>query len=525
MANFRILALFAVIAALFVLFYQQQLNLAGYHGIGLFTAQVGARTSLFRDFLANSNSSFTSLLGSDWNLTEKLVYGPAYAANYTFLQGSGGPLGPNVSSEASAATLSQIGGGVPLQTAAYLSNSSAPSILVYSMLYPLYLLSLLDIVNPLGTAMPGLGIQAASPQLSSRQLGHEDPLGRYQALAALYSLGFPVVPGGYGAFPPGAVTGKGSLMPFDVTDVYSVYGLEMAKLDILQQAQILGTIFSCGAFGSGNSSAVPQAGLYGIAISSSPGTFSNITGGYTITGTTGSSGGLSLFTTDWLALISYESPGRLNLMENGGTVCTGRNASSASLSALQLLYLMAYSQYQNGMLQQILYNKSIRPNIAFMGYSSNALVVDVDSVNLSSFAGGSLVVDNSPLLYRRYYNFLAANDSLSPGYHSVSLTMGNTTLTSSLYVEPHILVNLLRTPGNISITIFNSPYGALNITDFSVTDGSGLVSTYPNFSTHGTAVLSIAAPSGCTIGERMRYTIDFGTQYGAEHLISAVQCV
>ena len=524
MANYRILLLFAAIAVISVLYYQQQVGMAGERGLSLLPGQVSSATSQFRPLLSDSNSTYGQPYGGNWNTTAKLVGDPLYIANYSFLlglahgtYGSAPEFNGSATSEASFGVLGQIGSGAPLSAAAYTVSGSGWNLLSYSELIPLYFITAVGIVNPIGISMPSVGFRATSLQPANYSLGYGDPLARYQTLDALYSLGTPVLNNTSVAFSPGSARGRDSLVPFRATDAYSLYELEMTDLYITQQAQALGSLFSCGVF-SANRTAPGGAGLYGTALAWSPGPFSGLSTGFAVTGLTGGEPRLSSMTADWMALATSVEPRWLDSAASGTPVCRDGTPND------RFFYLISYGQYQGDTVQQLIYNKSLGPGFAFIGYSDGSLLVDVDNVNLSRAGGARLAVDNSTLPYSRHYNMFLAEDNLSQGYHSVSFTLGNRTLTSTLYVEPFIPMMALLTPSTLSITIYNTTYGSLDVTDFSASGSNGDLYTYPNFTMTRTTTVSLPTNATCQMGQHSVYTIDFNTQYGAERLVSSVTC-
>lgn len=144
----------------------------------------------------------------------------------------------------------------------------------------------------------------------------------------------------------------------------------------------------------------------------------------------------------------------------------------------RLFYELSLDQYASYEMAQMLYNRSIGPNIDFFGYVNDTAVVNLGNMNLTD-PQVSLYIDGNKVNYSRYYNYLVVyNENLSVGYHTVKAVVDNSTLSARVYIEPAalpggILVsqNYNNSNGYLTFTIYNVFSTPLNITNVSVTRG------------------------------------------------------
>ncbi len=532
MVNYKIMALFTFIGIAFVLYYQQQLGLSGVYYLNGLSGEVSGSSTLFRSFLSNSNSSIGMDSSIYYNSTASLIYNPSYIESYSYLNahylnvtGTPQQLVPySLLNNLTIAVVGSIGGGNPLETAAYVSTTKAPRILSYSELLPLYVLTMLNVIDPLAMSMPSTAMKLTSLSVGNYSLGYKDPLFRYSTIAYFYGLGIPAFQNSSITLNPRTAR-TASIIPFDATDALSVYEIELSKYYIQSQSKILSSLYSCGLF---NQPSQPNTNLnsqfYGIAIAAVGGPFSNITTEYTVSGFTGYQPGISSQSSGWLAQAAFADPARLNYIQNGTADCTQPAAPGQNLSIQKLFYLLSFSQYESGMLQQLLYDKSPSLTIPLEWYSDNSIMFEIGNLNLNSTSRIIVNVDNSTLNYSRYYNFIIARVHLNPGFHSVSLIIGNQTLASTIFVQPYIPVYISRSNDSFTITLQNETFSNVNITDLSISDSSGHILTYPQFFLNKKETIYLQALQNCSVGEREQYTIDFNTQYGKEHIVSTIQC-
>ena len=144
----------------------------------------------------------------------------------------------------------------------------------------------------------------------------------------------------------------------------------------------------------------------------------------------------------------------------------------------RLFYELSLDQYSSYEMVQMLYNRSIGPNIDFFGYVNDTAVVNLGNMNLTD-PQVSLYIDGNKVNYSRYYNYLVVyNENLSVGYHTVKAVVDNSALSARVYIEPAalpggILVsqNYNNSNGYLTFTIYNVFSTPLNITNVSVTRG------------------------------------------------------
>ena len=121
-------------------------------------------------------------------------------------------------------------------------------------------------------------------------------------------------------------------------------------------------------------------------------------------------------------------------------------------------YAMVLPEYSSDFASEMFYNKTIHPNINFIGYSSNELVVDLGNIELNSSAAIRLYVDGNQTDYSRYYNFVESNIPLGIGLHRISATIGNVSLNQNLYVSPAVMEPMgetLNTNGTLTFELNN----------------------------------------------------------------------
>ena len=144
----------------------------------------------------------------------------------------------------------------------------------------------------------------------------------------------------------------------------------------------------------------------------------------------------------------------------------------------KLFYKLSLDQYATYEMAQMLYNRSIGPNIDFFGYINDTALINLGNMNPAD-QHVSLYIDGNQVNYTRYYNYLIVyNEKLGVGYHTVKAVIDNSTLSANAYIEPaalpeDILVNqYFNSPSSyLTFTIRNIFSAPLNITNVSVTRG------------------------------------------------------
>ena len=135
-------------------------------------------------------------------------------------------------------------------------------------------------------------------------------------------------------------------------------------------------------------------------------------------------------------------------------------------------YTLALNQYVYYYSSQIFYNQTILPNIDFIGYLNNTLIINLGNLNLTN-PQISLSIGGNQTTFKRYYNYLIVdNKHLATGYHKVVADVNGLALSQSFYVSPVILgLPYYSYSGHLSFSIPNPYPSSLNITNVSVRGG------------------------------------------------------
>ncbi len=517
MVNYKIVVLLVLSGIFIVIAYQQQIGIVGYSNFNRYAAMVNSSSADFKSFLNNSGT--ISGFDAPSNLTVKLVENPLYVMNFvsnlTNIMPSGNR---NVSYYVLSSVPSQLNGGSIFDISQYLFNNYQ-TLSGYSLLISLYISSLVNIAYPIGTAAPSQQTDITSQSIDYSKFGLQSPLSRYLTIVFLAQLGIPVINESMISNTQDLLqqARSGRLVPFKTYYISSLYELEFAGTAVENIGNTENYLISCGIFNSSNTTyheSMPiDSELYSSSFSNAqtqfynPGAFGTTTG----TGLTGYAPTTIPVVAELLSVATQVNPTIINKFVDQDVNCNP-------------FYNLSFDEYQSDMLQQLIYNKEIQPSIAYVGYSNGAMVVDVDSLNLNSTKRIGFTIDNNSVNYTRYLNFLFARVNLTNGYHFLSLYIGNTTMESTIFVEPYMPITITSSSYNLTISIFNTTYPDANITDFSVTDEHGNVLTYPNFSLDQPTTIRLQTSSSCNAGSSQSYTIDFNTNYGKEQLISSVQC-
>ena len=148
---------------------------------------------------------------------------------------------------------------------------------------------------------------------------------------------------------------------------------------------------------------------------------------------------------------------------------SGRAVNYTNFS--KALYEMALVKYLGYLDAQVLYNKTIPPEIDFIGYQNGTLLLDIGNLNLTN-PEIELLVDGRGVNYLRYWDFLVAKTNLSIGTHSIYMRVDNRTLSGNMAVYPAMISNpTYITAGNFSFSI-SDPYNySMEISNVSVSYG------------------------------------------------------
>lgn len=199
-------------------------------------------------------------------------------------------------------------------------------------------------------------------------------------------------------------------------------------------------------------------------------------------------GSLSLdFAPRWLELMySIRSIDGLGFPLINNSTATGR-----------LTYVLATTDYFGYYASEMMYNRTISPEINFIGYLNNTLMLDMGNLNLNN-TNISIYIDGNQTSYKRYYNLvLVYNRHLGVGEHTVKAVVNGVSMADGLYISPVLPTDLVllepeSTPSNktnvtadLSFSIYN-PYPT-NMVVSNISVVSGLVErpviSSPNIST------------------------------------------
>ncbi len=143
----------------------------------------------------------------------------------------------------------------------------------------------------------------------------------------------------------------------------------------------------------------------------------------------------------------------------------------------ELFYKLSLNQYVYYEMAQMLYNRSIGPNIDSFGYINDTALVNLGNMNLTD-PHVSLYIDGNQVNYSRYYNYLIVyNEKLGVGYHTVKAVVDNSTLSANVYIDPATLPGGILvyqnygTSSYLTFTISDVFSTPLNIANVSVTRG------------------------------------------------------
>ena len=412
------------------------------------------------------------------------------------------------------------------------SGYSFPTGLHNSSLYnPTYSLS-----HPLNaSSIPALlGLNASTSQqlASSYDWGAHDRSVANTTEAALYSLG---------VLPSANPSADFSYLSSS-TDLESFYLLALIGKNIELIASSAGSMFSSGLFNSYNVSAPSYVGLGAYP--------SDISTGF-LTSTTPtlifSSAPVLGTAPGWAALFSevnatFEYDAMRGYAVGNKTVTPFKN----------ILYTMSLDQYQSYQFYETLFNKTINPEMDFIGYSRNTLVLNLGNLNLGNGSAADVRLDNRTLSGTQYLNWFIANVSLQSGLHNVSVSLGSDMLHANLYVSPFMYIESWLLKGDeLSVQLGNANYRsyALNVSNInvsaappyfdtpaaplgsatSITPNRG-TATHLDLNSYMTAVLNYTvyfSPSSsgtCGAGASYVYYLSFDTNLGKAYYVLPGRC-
>ncbi|MEM3841458.1 MAG: hypothetical protein QXN59_02075 [Candidatus Micrarchaeaceae archaeon] len=131
------------------------------------------------------------------------------------------------------------------------------------------------------------------------------------------------------------------------------------------------------------------------------------------------------------------------------------------------LYELISEQLAGDSLYQILYSKSLNPEIAFAAYSSNSLVIDVNNAPNGALSNATVLINGKYYPYTSFMSYLYVNASLSHGLHNITVKSPLLKLNANIYVNPGLYVSIgpyeqngssyisIYNPGKSNVTIYN----------------------------------------------------------------------
>ena len=310
----------------------------------------------------------------------------------------------------------------------------------------------------------GLGQSQATYNLSNQKINqfdwyHFNPQIRLAELVAFYNLGLLDL-GANAQNYSVIIKNQALFIPARVSPLQSMYELQAYGAGILLDSQALGILFSMQQFTSPpiNTHSIPSNDL-GVGLAALPsaamvslttisnGSFYDLVSGSTLS-------------TGWLELTYASNPGY-------GFVNINNTAFDN-----KFFYVLSLSQYASYYASQMFYNKSIAPNLDFIGYMNNTVVVNLGDINLTN-PQISLYIDGNKTQYSRYYNYLVIyGKHLGIGLHTIRVDVNNSQSTQNFYVSPVGLSEpLLSHAGTLSFSIPNLYPTSLNVSNISVSGG------------------------------------------------------
>ena len=119
-----------------------------------------------------------------------------------------------------------------------------------------------------------------------------------------------------------------------------------------------------------------------------------------------------------------------------------KNSTSSTLAANRFFYLYSLNQYYEYALEELIYNKTINPNITFIGYSNKTMLINLGNID-PNYNNIYLNIDDKFLSYKKYFNFITvSNINLSAGIHNISVGLPgyNTVKKEQFYVSPYFRI-------------------------------------------------------------------------------------
>lgn len=349
-----------------------------------------------------------------------------------------------------------------------------------------------------------------------------NPVVRSVIIGAFYALGFPISsagiiwihPGGlptYPGFNESSIFKHNLIPPKRASTLQSFYELSSSGVSILSTAVVLGRVFACAGFRANSTSLSTLPKSFGVGmIVLQP---IDINSGQITTELLPNNGdlyrGVAGLPFGWLMLM-YDS----NLIN--GVLATGhfQCVNSTNMTVGQFFYLLSLNQYEDYLNAEVLFNKSVGPNVEFVGYSGSTLVTNLGNLDLNNANNIRLVVDNKTLVYTRYYNFLVSkNVSLGVGLHTMNVSIRNLTLSRWFYVSPYLAMrsSLFRS-GRFYLAIGNLFNGSLSISNLTVNASSPAFLPL-GFSGGAPSITNLTKPISLVIPRNRSVNLTFATSF------------
>ncbi len=224
-----------------------------------------------------------------------------------------------------------------------------------------------------------------------------------------------------------------------------------------------------------------------------------------------------------------ELNGKLNTIVRNQTTVNG----TKSTMLYQLLYMISLTQYEGYQSYEVLYNTTIPPSLDQVIYTNNVILVNLGNLNLISTSNIILEINGTEVGYKRYFNWLVANASLSIGKHEIDVNLSNNTLYTDINVYPYISIyqsmstggvnqNGTSIPAKLKVTLNNYAYNSMEISviygpffEFGPDITNETINTNSLvLARNNSLTVNYTVPDGCIIGEKYIDGLEFNTSHG-----------
>ncbi len=240
-----------------------------------------------------------------------------------------------------------------------------------------------------------------------------------------------------------------NIVPSGLSSLQLAFSLELSGKSVIYFANVLMLLYkgnyfyplSAKSINSSHYARIIPVNNLGVGIATIPvgGAFSS-PGSVTteLNGTFYNDLSASDLSTSWLKLI-YELHGFYG---------EGFPQINNSTAMNKLAYMIATSNYFGYYASEMLYNRTIYPEVTFIGYLNNTIMLDLGNIAPND-TNVSVYIDGNNTAYKKYYDIVVANRHLGVGEHSINLVIDGTSATYGFYVSPVL-------PSSPDIMIVNS---------------------------------------------------------------------